>query len=89
MTDTCDFVQIQIPIGISKDQLALPDDLDIIEEIENVDIMCVICNEIRQNIIFKPCNHENICSLCYVQLAKKRECPICKQYISYIEKFNN
>jgi len=47
--------------------------------------MCIICNEIKQNIRFEPCLHNHTCSKCYLCLTKPRECPYCKQYIEKIE----
>lgn len=56
----------------------------IIEYTDNNDIMCTICNEIKQNIRFIPCNHTNTCSKCYHKLTKPFECPLCKSIIQEI-----
>ena len=41
---------------------------------------CVICCEVAKNVIFKPCLHMAICSLCNDRL-KERKCPICKREV--------
>lgn len=63
---------LQIPLNVN------------IEHTIDESIMCVICNDIKQNIIFKPCNHTHTCSECYIHLSKPRECHICKQFINEI-----
>jgi hypothetical protein len=66
----------------------LPVPLDVvIETTSNDEKICVICNSQLQNIRFLPCNHVHTCSLCYLQLTKPRECPICKQTINQIVKY--
>lgn len=44
------------------------------------DFKCVICCEIAKNVIFKPCLHMAVCSLCNQKLREK-VCPICKRGI--------
>ena len=44
---------------------------------------CILCCKYKKNISFTPCNHNIICSGCYIKLDKGgRECPICKGAIN-------
>ena len=47
-------------------------------------ITCVICNDNRRNVLFKPCNHLVICDTCSGK-TDIRECIMCKQYIDCFE----
>lgn len=44
------------------------------------DFKCIICCEIAKNVIFKPCLHMAVCSLCNQKL-NRRVCVICKRKI--------
>lgn len=77
---------IDIDMSIKKLYLTLPSNL-IINYTENVDKFCIICNNIEQNIKFLSCHHTLTCSECYKQLKNPTECPICKQVIKEIIKF--
>jgi hypothetical protein len=52
------------------------------------ELMCSICNDNKQNIKFVPCGHTYTCSECYQQLVKKYECPVCKQIITQLVKYD-
>jgi hypothetical protein len=56
----------------SLDELPPPEQTDIEEE------QCIMCYTNKKNITLSPCNHNIMCSTCYVKLAKKNECPICR-----------
>ena len=46
---------------------------------------CILCCIHKKNMCFTPCNHNIICSGCYIKLDKGgRECPICKGAINDI-----
>jgi hypothetical protein len=46
---------------------------------------CILCCKYKKNICFTPCNHNIICSCCYIKLDKGgRECPICKGTINNV-----
>jgi hypothetical protein len=69
-----------IPLGIDINKKA----------ITNED-MCVVCNDMKQNIKFKPCNHTLTCYLCYVEICNKtphkiNECPVCRGKITNVIK---
>lgn len=49
-----------------------PEQTDIEEE------QCILCYTNKKNITLSPCNHNIMCSACYVKLAKKNECPVCR-----------
>lgn len=38
---------------------------------------CIICYQVAKNIIFKPCLHLAVCTICFDKLEKK-DCPVCK-----------
>jgi len=47
---------------------------------------CILCYKYKKNITFLPCNHNIVCSCCYIKLDKGgRECPICKGVIDTIQ----
>ena len=45
--------------------------------------LCVVCQDLKREVILKPCNHYCLCHDCSSAL---RECPICKSGIEDIEK---
>lgn len=50
------------------------------------DEQCILCCKYKKNISFTPCNHNIICSCCYIKLDKGgRECPICKGVIDNLQ----
>lgn len=55
---------------------AITTETDIEEE------QCILCYKYKKNITFLPCNHNIVCSCCYIKLDKGgRECPMCKGVI--------
>ena len=51
--------------------------------------MCTICHNYKKNIIFKPCNHDLVCSYCAKQIlehTKKLDCPTCRTSVTSIDK---
>ena len=56
--------------------LPQPEKTDIEED------QCILCYTNKKNITLIPCNHNIMCSACYVKLAKKNECPVCRATIS-------
>jgi len=54
----------------------------IITETDIEEEQCILCYKYKKNITFLPCNHNIVCSCCYIKLDKGgRECPICKGVI--------
>lgn len=50
------------------------------------DDQCILCYKYKKNITFLPCNHNIVCSNCYIKLDKGgRECPICKGVINTLK----
>lgn len=47
-------------------------------------VVCVICNDNKRNVLFKPCNHLVICDTCSGK-TDIQECIMCKQYIDCFE----
>jgi ferredoxin len=55
--------------------------LDGLPQVEQTDIeedQCILCYKNKKNITLSPCNHNIMCSACYVKLEKKNECPVCR-----------
>jgi hypothetical protein len=55
--------------------------LDGLPPVEHTDIeeeQCILCYTNKKNITLSPCNHNIMCSACYVKLEKKNECPVCR-----------
>jgi len=71
-----------------EEYLPIPNNIQVKETFDE-DKVCFICNRNEQNIRFKPCNHTLTCSVCYLQLQHKRECPNCKQLITEINSYNS
>lgn len=50
------------------------------------DEQCILCCKYKKNITFSPCNHNIVCSCCYIKLDKGgRECPMCKGIIDTLQ----
>ena len=62
-------VPLQLPPGLVAQQTNVEED------------QCIMCYNNAKNLTFSPCAHAIMCSECYVQLIKPRECPVCKQFI--------
>ena len=45
--------------------------------------LCVVCQDLKREVILKPCNHYCLCHDCSRAL---RECPICKSRVRNMEK---
>ena len=56
----------------SLNGLPQPEQTDIEEE------QCILCYTNKKNITLSPCNHNIMCSACYVRLEKKNVCPVCR-----------
>jgi hypothetical protein len=58
----------------------------IITETDIEDEQCILCYKYKKNITFMPCNHNIVCSCCYIKLDKGgRECPMCKSVIDTLQ----
>lgn len=79
-------VPILIPIPIlAPIHHVIPSTIIGIEtDVENE--QCILCCNYKKNICFTPCNHNIICSCCYIKLDKGgRECPICKGVVNNVK----
>jgi len=83
MTSDIAFVISSPTPAVQNQYLELPENI-VIEKTTDEIMCCAVCFENKQNITFHPCNHTEICSECYVKLAKPRECPYCRGVISKI-----
>lgn len=59
-------------VGSSVDGLPPVEQTDIEED------QCIFCYTNKKNITLSPCNHNIMCSACYLKLEKKNECPVCR-----------
>jgi hypothetical protein len=53
------------------------------------EFMCIVCNNIKKNIIYRPCNHNMICKDCSLKIIKKKNkltCPICQTNVFKVDK---
>jgi hypothetical protein len=48
---------------------------------------CVVCYSNLSNVTFYPCNHDNCCEECYLELNTKN-CPYCRTEIITINREN-
>lgn len=48
------------------------------------DMLCIICEDNKRNILFSPCNHVLICEECYKK-GKPNECYVCREKINKTE----
>jgi len=44
------------------------------------DLLCIICEENKRNILFSPCNHVLICEECFNK-GMPQECYVCREKI--------
>jgi hypothetical protein len=63
-------VPLQLPPGLVAQKTNVEED------------QCILCYDNAKNLTFSPCAHAVMCSECYVQQIKPRECPICRQGIA-------
>lgn len=61
-------------------QLKHPDIFYRLKQIYTSSFKCALCNENVRNVIFKPCLHLAVCSVCYEKMSVK-QCPTCKQVV--------
>lgn len=45
--------------------------------------LCIVCQDMKREVIVKPCNHYCLCQDCSSAL---RKCPMCKSGIRNVEK---
>lgn len=79
---------------ILSEQLLIIPDIPDIGNNENIadDDLCVVCNIKKHNIIYRPCNHKYICSICSKELLKYNavlNCPLCKTKVNKIDILND
>ena len=63
-------VPLQLPPGLVAQKTNVEED------------QCILCYDNAKNLTFSPCAHAVMCSECYVQQIKPRECPVCRQGIA-------
>lgn len=69
-------------------QLTIPFDV-LIEETEDEELMCIVCNTNKKNIKILPCGHDMTCSTCCKELLRLNnciKCPLCRNIASTIKK---
>jgi hypothetical protein len=75
---TMDIGMIVIPPPLPQLAVSSFDGLPLSEQTDNEEEQCILCYTNKKNITLSPCNHNIMCSACYVKLEKKNECPVCK-----------
>ena len=63
-------VPLQLPPGLVAQKTNVEED------------QCILCYDNAKNLTFSPCAHAVMCSECYIQQIKPRECPVCRQGIA-------
>ena len=63
-------IPLQLPPGLVAQKTNVEED------------QCILCYDNAKNLTFSPCAHAVMCSECYVQQIKPRECPVCRQGIA-------
>ena len=66
-------VPLQLPPGLVAQKTNVEED------------QCILCYDNAKNLTFSPCAHAVMCSECYVQQIKPRECPVCRQGIASLK----
>lgn len=79
------YTRITMDVGISISSIPLPqpiisslNELPQVEQTDIEELQCIFCYTNKKNIILRPCNHNIMCSACYIKLEKKNECPLCR-----------
>lgn len=57
-----------------------PDKFFSLRKINTSDFKCFLCGDNPRNVIFKPCLHLEVCSVCFDKLPDKK-CPLCKHEV--------
>ena len=83
-------IEIQITTNTETYQqhIDIPTNITV-EETQDENIMCMICNIIKQNVKLIPCNHTQMCSKCCEHMKKTKnilKCPFCCTQVTKIIK---
>jgi 6-phosphofructokinase 1 len=73
------YIALHSGIATGAENILIPE-----TETDIEDDQCILCCKYKKNITFSPCNHNIVCSCCYIKLDKGRECPMCKSYINEV-----
>jgi hypothetical protein len=69
-------------------QLTIPIDV-LVEETDDEELMCVVCNTNKKNVKLLSCGHDMTCSACCKELLRldgRVKCPLCRCIAVKIEK---
>ena len=75
---TMDVGMIVTPPPMPQVPVSLLDGLPPVEQTDIEEDQCILCYTNKKNITLSPCNHNIMCSACYVKLEKKNVCPVCR-----------
>lgn len=55
------------------------------------DEMCITCESRKRSCVFVPCGHTVMCNACSQQYmsGNKKDCPICRQDISFVQRIRD
>jgi hypothetical protein len=78
ITDYFEPIIVSSP-NTSTQHITIPTNIQVIETTNDED-MCIVCNIIKCNIKFSPCNHTQTCSKCCEQIINIGNviCPVCR-----------
>jgi ferredoxin len=75
---TMDVGMIVTPPPLPQVPVSSLNGLPPVEQTDIEEDQCILCYTNKKNITLSPCNHNIMCSACYVKLAKKNVCPVCR-----------
>ena len=64
---------------------ATKDDTDAVKKMEKLEeeMLCVVCQGNKKNILLQPCNHVCLCPSCVREVMRQSShCPLCRKHIS-------
>ena len=75
---TMDVGMIVTPPPLPQVPVSSLNGLPPVEQTDIEEDQCILCYTNKKNITLSPCNHNIMCSACYVKLEKKNVCPVCR-----------
>ena len=73
---TMDVVMIVTPPPLPQVPVSSLVGLPPVEQTDIEEDQCILCYTNKKNITLSPCNHNIMCSTCYVKLEKKNKYPV-------------
>ncbi len=73
-------VNTQNSLSMSPPQSPIPS-APKMSPINQIDMSCIVCNELRRSVLALPCKHFIVCETCFKSLPNKK-CIMCRQEIT-------